>query len=305
MPPKKSTTDVPQNVNLTPPSKDTSTSSQKVRKGKSKGNKRDDDLRILQRRKRVAQLYCEGKSQFEISKITGMSQPMISVDLKVIRDAWLATAVLDWDDVKAKELAKLDLIEERMWEAYHRTYGEDEIKTVNIKKAIRDARIEQPGRLPERLPAQSNKKYWNSDIDGPKFKHVPDEDEDSESSHEDGELQIIEETINTRTKQLPGDPAFMDRILKCIEMRCKILGFLDDKNVNNNIPIGQIDWDAITAIKTAPDPIEARINKLVMIEPVSESKTPVGSVQEIRSSEGTIQEIRRAEGDTQEIRTKE
>ncbi len=249
-------------------------------KDKSKGNKQDDDFRVLERRKRVAQMYCEGKTQFEISKATGVTQAMISVDLKTIREAWLATAIMDWDDVKAKELAKLDLVEERMWEAYHRTVGQEVITTKDVKRELREAIKEQPGRSAKRrgkgLPPPDDPS-WNSDIDGP-------------GRDTDLEMTTVEERENTRTKDIPGNPAYMTIILECIKTRCKILGFLDDKNgANNNQQIGAIDWDVIALVKTAPDPIEARISKLLVIEG-TETSQPVGSISQNPSALVPIKE---------------
>lgn len=232
---------------------------------KSRGNKQDDELRLLARRKQVAQMYCEGKSQFEIADRFKISQVMVSYDLKKIRDAWLATAILDWDDVKAKELAKLDLIEERMWEAYHRSYGTDEIKTLNIKKELKRCQTENVGRNHKDPLPPPGHRDWNSDIDGPRF---------GADEVEDDELVVTEETVNTRSRQLPGDPAFMDRILDCIKLRCKLLGFLDDKNSNSGQQVGQIDWDAIAMIRVAPDPIEDKINKVLILRATDATVPP-------------------------------
>lgn len=242
---------------------------------KSKGHKKDDDYRVLQRRKVVAQMYVEGKTQFEIATTTGVTQQMIALDLKVIRDAWLATAIMDWDDVKAKELAKLDTVEERMWEAYHRSYGVEKIKTVNVKRELKESRFENTGRRSDEEVDESEAEPEDdrTDITGPKF------------LDERGELVVVARTTDVRTKALPGNPAYMTVILDCIKLRCKILGFLDDKNGGNNtnIQIGQINWDMIVNSKNEPDPIESRINALVVehnTEQSAKALSPITPVQD-------------------------
>jgi hypothetical protein len=235
---------------------------------RSKGHAKNDEFHVLARRKMVAQLYCEGKSQFELAKMCGVSQVQISNDLKIIRDAWLATAIMDWDDVKAKELAKLDLIEERMWEAYHRSYGTDTVVATSVKKQVRLAREENPGRLYERDREEED---YNSDIDGPDNSDAARARRKRAFGKSDEELEVVEETTDTKSRQLPGNPAFMTPILECIKLRCKLLGFLDDKN-QTNINIGPIDWEAISKVRVDADPIEARIEKLRIIE-----TTPVPS----------------------------
>ena len=80
------------------------------------------DLTI--RRKDVGKLYLSGMTQPAIARELGVSQPTVSRDMKVLRDEWLASALIDVNAAKAKELAKIDNLEIEYWEAWRRSIGE-------------------------------------------------------------------------------------------------------------------------------------------------------------------------------------
>jgi len=67
---------------------------------------------------RITELYLRGKYQSEIAKILGLSQGMISQDLKVIQRRWRESTTLNLDEAKAKELARLDALEREFWSAW-------------------------------------------------------------------------------------------------------------------------------------------------------------------------------------------
>lgn len=79
------------------------------------------DTETLARREEVARLYLQGKTQAEIGRQFGVTQGRISQDLKVIRAAWLASAIRDFDALKAQELAKIDEVERAAWHGWERS----------------------------------------------------------------------------------------------------------------------------------------------------------------------------------------
>jgi hypothetical protein len=81
----------------------------------------NDDLAILQRRKQVVELYLQGWSQPAIAHHLEVSQPTICSDLKAIRQDWRDSAIRDFDELRATELQKLDLIEKEAWGAWQRS----------------------------------------------------------------------------------------------------------------------------------------------------------------------------------------
>jgi len=84
---------------------------------------------IDERRKRVAELYLQGKWQTEIAKIVKVTQAQISKDLTVLRRLWRQSALIDIDKIKAKELAKLDRLENEYWIAWENS-KRDTVRTI-------------------------------------------------------------------------------------------------------------------------------------------------------------------------------
>jgi hypothetical protein len=85
------------------------------------GNKNNDDLAVLHRRKQVVELYLQGWSQPAIADQLEVSQPTICADLKAIRQDWRDSTIRDFDELRATELQKLDLIEREAWGAWQRS----------------------------------------------------------------------------------------------------------------------------------------------------------------------------------------
>lgn len=186
--------------------------------------RKNDEFTQLDRRKTVARLYCAGKSQWDIAKEVGCEQGTVSKDLTVIRNGWLASAILDWDVKKADELLKIDHIEARMWEAYEKSCELEVIRTSSVKKELQ-VRTEGKG----------------------KDRKVISE-----------EMEPTESTSKKQSKQLIGDTRYIERIQWCIEMRCRLLGFLDkEKSGAPPLQINLINWDQVADVQS--DPIEERL----------------------------------------------
>lgn len=81
----------------------------------------------------IAELYIKGKRQSEIAEIIGVTQQQISFDLKSIQKDWLKNTAILLDEFKVKELAKLDQLEREAWEAWRRSIGKIETKTIIAK----------------------------------------------------------------------------------------------------------------------------------------------------------------------------
>jgi DNA-binding MarR family transcriptional regulator len=78
-------------------------------------------------------LYLRGKYQTDIAEIIGVDQATISRDLKELRKQWLSSALVDLNEAKSKELAKIDQLELTYWTAWERSLGEFKSKTVKGK----------------------------------------------------------------------------------------------------------------------------------------------------------------------------
>ena len=91
-------------------------------------NKRKD---IARRRNQVADLNLQGLKNFEIAEILKVSPSQICLDLKAISKEWRDQRVSDIDEVKSRELSKLDLIEKKAFAEYERS------KEAKTKKSMK------------------------------------------------------------------------------------------------------------------------------------------------------------------------
>jgi hypothetical protein len=80
--------------------------------------------------KDMARLRLFGHSQTAIADKLGISQATVSRDLETIVQGWKAEAVSDMDEIKAKELAKLDALEVEAYAAWQASKGESQKKVV-------------------------------------------------------------------------------------------------------------------------------------------------------------------------------
>ena len=90
------------------------------------------DIKVAERRRDVAEMYLGGFTQAEIAHKWRVSQQQISQDLKYIHAAWLQAATMDFDRLKARELARINRLEREYWRAWSESRGTHE-KTVTTK----------------------------------------------------------------------------------------------------------------------------------------------------------------------------
>lgn len=90
---------------------------------------------IQSRRKRVAELYLGGWTQWEISKELECHSDTVNTDLKAIQQLWMERSIEAIDRVKAEQLAKVDKVERWATEAYIRSMGVEEIHTESEKNS--------------------------------------------------------------------------------------------------------------------------------------------------------------------------
>lgn len=93
-----------------------------IRRHRSKGERIRD-------RRRIADLYLKGWLQNDIAAEVGLSQGTISLDLKVLHKAWVASSLVDIDIAKSRELAKIDKLEREYWKAWERSQEDAETET--------------------------------------------------------------------------------------------------------------------------------------------------------------------------------
>lgn len=76
------------------------------------------EIETAERRHEIARMYQQGVTQHAIGQKFGISQPVVSRHLAAIRDEWRKSALVDFNERKALEVAKLDEIERNAWEDY-------------------------------------------------------------------------------------------------------------------------------------------------------------------------------------------
>jgi hypothetical protein len=97
-----------------------------------------------QRRQQIAALYLQGHYQSAIAQQLGVSQQQVSYDLKAVQKTWLASALRDFDQAKAQELAKIDEAERAYWAGWERSCQQQEVtltKQVDGKEPRTEASI--------------------------------------------------------------------------------------------------------------------------------------------------------------------
>ena len=80
-----------------------------------------EEFALAQRRKQAAELYLQGCTQSSIAVQLGIAQSTVSEDLQHVRQAWHDSAGGMIDEIREKELAKLDLLESEGWAAWERS----------------------------------------------------------------------------------------------------------------------------------------------------------------------------------------
>jgi hypothetical protein len=94
---------------------------------------------VAERRRKVAEMYLTGTTQAEIGKAVGVSRQTIHVDLKHIHADWLKSALMPFDKLKARELARIDRLEREHWAAWDRSQKEYQA-TLTEKKEGSDSK---------------------------------------------------------------------------------------------------------------------------------------------------------------------
>ena len=102
------------------------------------GRNSQERFKILERRKRVAGMYLRGISQWEIGRQLGVTQQCIAKDVQALEKEWLASAVVDIDAARAKELARVDRLERIAWRAWRRSCQRKERASTRLEKTLED-----------------------------------------------------------------------------------------------------------------------------------------------------------------------
>jgi hypothetical protein len=143
----------------------------------------------------ISSLYLRGMKPGEIAEelvkrfgYAGLSAGQIQKDLRDLREMWVKSALIQYDEAKAREIAHIDELEAAAWDAWNKSWGK---QTTKVIEDIEDR--------------------WG---------HKYGEAEDPEKKRP----AYLRKRDTEATKDRFGDPRYLDAIKWCIEQRCKILG---------------------------------------------------------------------------------
>jgi hypothetical protein len=89
-------------------------------------------MSVAERRRKVAALYSERKTQTFIADELGISQTTVSRDIKALMKQWRESSIALIEERVAEELGKINNLEREYWEAWHRSCGTQEISRTKI-----------------------------------------------------------------------------------------------------------------------------------------------------------------------------
>ena len=158
-----------------------------------KGTKKRSHQVILHNRRTIAKNYLKGKSQTEIGQLVNLSHNMVGQELEVLRRQWVQAAEIDFAEAQGEALHKVNDMEQEAIRQY--------------QKSKRAKKITTRKREPITIKDEENPEVT---------------DEGNIVVPVKRELVMVEETI--RTEQGTSDVRWHDQILKCIDIRLKILG---------------------------------------------------------------------------------
>jgi len=87
---------------------------------------------LAKRRYEVAQMNLAGMTLAQIGEKLGVNAATVCRDLEWVREEWRKSAVQDYDQARAIELAKLNLVERNLWDAWERL-KEDKVRRIEAR----------------------------------------------------------------------------------------------------------------------------------------------------------------------------
>jgi hypothetical protein len=117
------------------------------------GTQKRTDIAI--RRQKVAAAYLRGGTQADIAVELACDQATVSRDLKALRGEWMKSALIDINEAKARELAKIDTLELEYWTAWKRSQEDAESEITKMQGTPPKANDANPA--PAKLETQKKR----------------------------------------------------------------------------------------------------------------------------------------------------
>lgn len=167
---------------------------------------------------KIAEMYLQGYKQADIAAQLDVTQQQISYDLKKLQERWLKSSLRSFEAAKAEELAKIDELERIYHDAWRRSMGEIEIKSVDRERVVFDA---------------ENKMHKGSEALG-----IPLFDKDGVTVGKEGEIV----RTSVRTEKRVGEAKYLDGVKWCVEQRTKIFGIAAPTKIAPTDPTGEKEY---------------------------------------------------------------
>lgn len=149
----------------------------------------------------ITPLYLQGYTQLQLLAHINKTRPykltrnQIFKDIQEIYRRWRLAYLTGINEIKIRELARTDMLENTYWEAWERS-------KVDFMSVRRDEIIDELG-------------------------EKSDESDKSKKTHRRVKTQ-------SKKEQRDGNPKFLEGVQWCIAKRCEILGLNSDRNININ-----------------------------------------------------------------------
>jgi len=110
-------------------------------------------------------MYLRGDLQADIAAELKLSQSTVSNDLATLQNEWRQSSLIDINDRKAYELARVDDLEREYWSAWKRSQEDAEIRIV-VKKGVD---VEKEGKTKSRITPIKDTKRTEGQSGNPAF----------------------------------------------------------------------------------------------------------------------------------------
>jgi hypothetical protein len=114
-------------------------------------HQRENDLH------RISELYLQGLQQAEIAEQLGVCRQQVTYDLRILQHRWQQSALVNFNEKKALELARIDLLERTYWQAWQESRKPRETTTSTTEKTNDGASAAHAKAPPLRLKAAMRK----------------------------------------------------------------------------------------------------------------------------------------------------
>lgn len=232
------------------------------------------------RRKVVAELYLQGKHITEIAEIVGKTTTTVGHDLQQIRLGWKQIANVDFNEKREQELARIDNLEMHAWMAWERSQlSQSGVKVTETQVPTSEGEEEE---VDEFESNSKKRKSSKGKVVGKAAKLVT-------------IRNVTERSESTRV----GDGQFLLMIARCIELRLKLLGLIQDKTTINNYNrnTATFDWSQFLA-RPSLEPEDDEINQ--EIERITAPKVVGSEINSNNPAVRNVEEIKEEAADNDE-----